>query len=164
MTEQSREHLGDGVYAEIDNGEICLTTVNSFGVTVAIHLEPGVCAALVRFAERAWPAVESAPQAQTWVDPRTGLTWQVEPASEMLTWEQAKEHAAGLGNGWRLPTREELEQISGPNRPRALHGKGWFWSSSPVEGPDDRAWLVYFASGRVGFGYVLHDFHVRCVR
>jgi hypothetical protein len=101
---------------------------------------------------------------ETWKDPRTGLTWQVNPAPGWMAWAQAKKYAAGLGNGWRLPTREELEMISGPNRPQELKGSGWFWSSSPVEGYDYYAWDVNFGYGHVNFGYVYNDEHVRCVR
>jgi len=104
----------------------------------------------------------------TWTDPETGLTWQVEPAAERMTLAQAKEYAADLdldGDGWRLPTKDELLSISGENRQNELHGQGWFWSSSPVGDYYGLAWYVGFVGGGVYYGDgVIIDVHVRCVR
>lgn len=47
----------------------------------------------------------------TWIDPATGLEWQVEPAGETMGWEAAKEHCAARGEGWRLPTVSELRSL-----------------------------------------------------
>ena len=104
---------------------------------------------------------------KTWVDSKTGLEWHIEPTVKRMNWRAAKEFAANLkmaGGGWRLPTRGELKGISGMNRPRQLHGKGWFWSSSPVNDSDDKAWIINFYDGIVGHDYVHFHGHVRCVR
>lgn len=100
----------------------------------------------------------------TWIDPKTGLEWQVEPAPETMIWTKAREYARSLdleGDGWRLPAREELVAVS-PNS--NLEGSGWFWSSSPVEDDDFYAWNVRFSSGGVYTAGVGYGVHVRCVR
>ena len=84
-------------------------------------------------------------------DTRTGLTWQrcsvgqdwtkageCAGAPLMLTWNQAQ---SGAKNGWRLPTREELQTLvsSGCNYPainqEAFPGMKpeamWYWTDSP---------------------------------
>ena len=104
---------------------------------------------------------------ETWVDPSTGLEWQVEPPRCDMAWAAAKKYANSLklaGGGWHLPTKEELLTISGRNRHEALKGDGWFWSSSPVEDDDDCAWGVYFLYGSFSYFGVHYDLHIRCVR
>ena len=103
---------------------------------------------------------------KTWTDPVTGLEWQINPPMRLVNWTEAKVYAAKLdldGGGWRLPTKEELVTVSGGRVP-TLHGKGWFWASSPMK-DNDYAWYVYFdyddIGGYAGVGY---DGHVRCVR
>ena len=39
----------------------------------------------------------------------SGLIWQKDGSSVRLEWAEAKDYCEGLGNGWRLPTRVELE-------------------------------------------------------
>ena len=99
-----------------------------------------------------------------WVDPKTGLEWQVEPAPNAMTWKRAKEYAASLGEGWRLPSEAELVEISGKYRPDELRGRGRYWSSSPVEDGGRYAWNVTFYDGYVGIGAVGIGGRVRCVR
>ena len=69
-----------------------------------------------------------------------------------LDWISAKNQCATLGNGWRLPTKEELIVVY-----NELHknGKGdfsanWYWSSSELAG--NKAWSVNFANGIVSNG------------
>jgi hypothetical protein len=44
-----KSYLGDGVYAEIERGEIVLTTEDGINTTNRIVLEPEVLAALLRY-------------------------------------------------------------------------------------------------------------------
>ena len=105
-------------------------------------------------------------------DNTTNLTWQREVPNETFNWKEAKQYAANLGDGWRLPTREELlsiEDRSGwnpaidaaafPNTPSE-----WFWSSLPVAGSSDVAWAVNFYSGHSGYSGIANSLRVRCVR
>lgn len=56
-----------------------------------------------------------ASQSQIWIDPATGLTWQVSPTGGSMEWQAAKFHCAALSLGgssdWRLPTIGELRSL-----------------------------------------------------
>lgn len=50
----------------------------------------------------------------TWIDPSSGLTWQVTPQSDYMSWEEAKSYCEQLsldGGGWHLPTISELRTL-----------------------------------------------------
>lgn len=49
----TKEHLGDGCYAAIENGMIKLTTSNGIEDTNTIYLEPETYETLVRYVARA---------------------------------------------------------------------------------------------------------------
>jgi uncharacterized protein (TIGR02145 family) len=53
----------------------------------------------------------SSPGAATWTDSITGLEWQIDPAGETMGWDDARNHCAALGEGWRLPTVGELRSL-----------------------------------------------------
>jgi hypothetical protein len=65
-----------------------------------------------------------------------------------MNWKDANEACANLGNGWRLPTKEELLVMR-----KELHLKGrgnfcgdcLYWSSTKYS--DYSAWFVNFANG-----------------
>jgi len=46
-----KEYLGDGVYVELENNMIKLTTENGIEITNTIYLEPEVYTALVKWVE-----------------------------------------------------------------------------------------------------------------
>jgi hypothetical protein len=48
----TKEYLGDGVYAELDRGMVKLTTENGIEVTNTIYLEPEVIDTLLRYLEK----------------------------------------------------------------------------------------------------------------
>ena len=81
-----------------------------------------------------------------------------------MNWDDAMKACEGLGNGWRLPSKEELNAMY-----EQLHkqGKGnfkneWYWSSS--QNDSGGAWVVYFDPGNVGnYGKGL-NYQVRAVR
>jgi hypothetical protein len=60
-----------------------------------------------------------------------------------FTWEDAKEACAALGDGWRLPTREELH-LMWLNKDDSF-AAAYYWSSS--EGNNTNAWTQTFANG-----------------
>lgn len=88
-----------------------------------------------------------------------------------LTWYDAVTWVAGLGNGWRLPTRSELFSLIDFSQYRPSLPPGYatyfnnvqsinYWSSSSYAGSSDYAWGVYMYVGYVngyvkgGYGYV----------
>jgi len=102
------------------------------------------------------------------LDTATGLEWQAE-ATEGVTWYEANEYAKSLGDGWRLPTIEELSTLIDYSRVSPAttfpdHGKAAFWSSSVVADHTNYARLVLFGVGFVCGYNKFGDHHVRCVR
>jgi hypothetical protein len=77
-----------------------------------------------------------------------GLTWTTDTVATDFDWSGADAHCTGLGDGWRLPTIEELRTVADPNDPdengtkilRPFHaeiGSNWIWSSD-VDGDAKR--------------------------
>lgn len=98
------------------------------------------------------------------------LEWQADVPDEKFTWEAAKAYAASLGDGWRLPTVQELLSLVDytkikpacsifPDCPSEL-----FWSSSALSGDSTGAWSVYFYYGNTYGNDVSVNCRVRCVR
>lgn len=56
------------------------------------------------------------------------LEWEINPINYQFTFKDAKDYASSLGNGWRLPTIKELENLfySGSRK----FDFGLYWSSS----------------------------------
>ena len=81
-----------------------------------------------------------------------------------MHWDNAYQSCDSLGDGWRLPTKEELQAIY---RELYLKGKGnlalnWYWSGT--EDGADKAWSVYFADGYAYSYYKFNNGQVRAVR
>ena len=81
-----------------------------------------------------------------------------------MNWDDAMAACQGLGNGWRLPSKDELLAIY-----EQLHkqGKGnfknaWYWSSSQYN--SGIAWGVIFPNGFVVNGGKFGSSQVRAVR
>ena len=99
------------------------------------------------------------------------LEWQADVADKRMTWQEAKDYAASLGNGWRLPTRTELLTLVDDTRydPACsvfsdCTGE-WFWTSTPWAGSSSLAWVVSFSDGGDHhFFDVGNNYRVRCVR
>ena len=62
-----------------------------------------------------------------------------------FTWSEAKEACAKLGAGWRLPTKEELNEIYKNRDVVGVFSKSYYWSST--EYADDYAWFQDFDDG-----------------
>lgn len=89
-------------------------------------------------------------------------------APEIMTWDEAKEHAQKEGK--RLPSQRELmlmfvHQEKLNSALKEHEGKawkrGWYWSSS--EYSSDYAWEVYADNGNVNNDYKYGSYYVRCV-
>ena len=98
------------------------------------------------------------------------LEWQADVPDKRFTWREAKAYAASLGDGWRLPTMQELLSLVDytthspacsvfPNCPSE-----WFWSSSAFSGNSALAWGVNFYYGTTYNSAVGDAYRVRCVR
>jgi len=102
------------------------------------------------------------------LDTQTGLIWRRD-YREGMTWQGAMEYAASLGNGWRLPTRDELEMLINPDRERPasdfpdMPGTR-FWSSSSNVYYSGFAWVVYFVYGSANYDCKASAYDARCVR
>ena len=98
------------------------------------------------------------------------LEWQADVPDQKFTWQEAKAYAASLGDGWRLPTIEELLTLVDYSKCAPACSvfpdcpSEWFWSSSAYAGNTTNAWLVYFNIGYTYDSDVGNVNRVRCVR
>lgn len=98
------------------------------------------------------------------------LEWQADVPDKTFTWQQGKDYAASLGDGWRLPTVKELLTLVDYEKRAPACGvfpdcpDEWFWSSSALSGYSTFAWSVYFSYGNTHFNDVSDAYRVRCVR
>ena len=106
-----------------------------------------------------------------WTDPATGLEWGP-TAPERMTWRQAVSWCRAQGDGWRLPTVDELETILDRScydpavvEPlRAGTVSSYYWSSTTYANYPGYAWYVYFTDGYVNANLKTGDDYVRAVR
>jgi hypothetical protein len=119
------------------------------------------------------PATRFEPQAGGLVvDHATGLTWQQQLDPDSFTWDGARAHCAGLGEGWRVPSLTELQSViddekeypavdpvAFPDTPSVV-----FWTSSPRAAGEGAAWYVDFFYGATDADVPERLYRVRCVR
>ena len=80
-----------------------------------------------------------------------------------LNWYDAKKDCAELGNGWRLPTREELSLLYQNRQIIGGFTNTYYWSSSETN--DQNAWRHNFSFGMSGFIAEKHnEYMVRAVK
>jgi hypothetical protein len=83
--------------------------------------------------------------------------------SGKYTWQEAVDHLAAKGDGWRLPTRGELDSMYQQRESIGGFASAWYWSSS--EGNTYEAWGQYFGSGYQSYSsYKAYKGRVRAVR
>ena len=82
---------------------------------------------------------------------------------EAMTWKEAKQTFADLGDGWRLPTKDELNLMYINRVVIGGFDNKYYWSSTELD--FNYAWYFIFYSG---FAYDYTDkvstFYVRAVR
>jgi hypothetical protein len=92
---------------------------------------------------------------------------------ERVSYAEAEKACAALGEGWRLPTRMELESILDLTRhdPAVDTSRfpdtksGWYWSSTPCAWSSVYAWFVsFYYGGAFNFHRGLDGAFVRAVR
>ena len=80
-----------------------------------------------------------------------------------MTWDNAKNACKGLGDGWRLPTKDELKSLYENKKTiGGFFNNTSYWSSSEHSVPD--AFLVYFINGEVHHFLKYKTYSVRAVR
>lgn len=98
------------------------------------------------------------------------LEWQADVPAKTFTWAEAKAYAASLGDGWRLPTIQELLTLVDYTRHEPACSafldcpSEWFWSSSAFSPDATFAWYVHFLYGNTSLSGVSLSYRVRCVR
>ena len=106
----------------------------------------------------------------TVTDNTTGLVWTKKTIAEDVTHEQAVAAVAALGEGWRLPTVQELFGLVDHTKCRpAIDGEAFpdtrcdiYWTSTAwAANPDAAVWCVSFYLGSV---YFLPRYYFGCVR
>ena len=90
------------------------------------------------------------------------LEWQQNPPTNRMNWNEALDYAKSLGEGWRLPTKEELKHAYDNNL--ECFSSSNYWSSSTYAQLTNFAWNVNFKYGLVNFYNKTLNFYVRCVR
>ena len=82
----------------------------------------------------------------------------------VMTWDEATKKASELGEGWRLPTIDELEKILYPNKSKIqnLQTQEFYWSGS--ETSPLYAWVLYFEIGSTHESGKNGIYYVRAVR
>ena len=101
-------------------------------------------------------------------DHDTGLEWEADVSGPM-SWDEAMKYAMELGDGWRLPTIEELKTLldRGRTNPASSFPEMptyFFWTSTSCAGSASDAWYVYFGDSYVYYNDKAFTYYVRCVR
>lgn len=109
----------------------------------------------------------------TVTDTQTGLIWAKRTLPTPLKHEEAVQAVANIGDGWRLPTVEELfTLIQFENHLPAIDTNIFkdtendkYWTSTPFGWNEDSAfWAIDFDFGRVRFQIASIKCYVRAVR
>lgn len=79
-----------------------------------------------------------------------------------MSWNETKKACADLGDGWRLPTKEELNLIYKNKDEIGGFADNYYWSSTEYN--DYYAWDQYFLNGRQYYNNKNFRFNLRAVR
>jgi len=83
-------------------------------------------------------------------------------ALEPMAWDEAMKWANGLGDGWRLPTNDELYLMYIARVRIGGFASAYYWSSSDLN--YSNAWYMGFASGDQNYHSKYFNARVRAVR
>lgn len=98
------------------------------------------------------------------VDTVTGLQWTRSDSASFVHWHETKRESWGInwhdasawckskGNGWRLPSRDELKSLVKDKRNDFILSGEWMWSSER-DGPS-KAWFVGLGNGVDNTDYI----------
>lgn len=126
---------------------------------ITIHLGEDAVQLATRGADKTIPA-DSLEWSETLLD------------GEAVPLEEAEKAAAKLGDGWRLPTRRELESLIDLTRHDPAIDtdrfpdtrSNWYWTSTPCAWNEAACWVVYFSLGLVNYNHRDDSACVRAVR
>jgi hypothetical protein len=91
-----------------------------------------------------------------------GLEVRIADEPESCSWYDAKTKCESLGEGWRMPTKKELDCLYKNKEKIGGFKRDWYWSSEKVG--DWNVWVQSFSNGKQ-FGYSgSNSAKVRCVR
>ena len=79
-----------------------------------------------------------------------------------MDWDEAMKACADLGDGWRLPTKEELNILYENKDKIGGFDSNYYWSST--EGDNNGAWWQYFGDGQQNLSYKTDNCYVHLVR
>ena len=79
-----------------------------------------------------------------------------------FTWHEAKEACEALGEDWRLPTKEELNEMY--KKRDVVGGFAFYYYWSSTEYDYGNAWIQYFSNGNQYDYYKNNTNNVRAVR
>jgi hypothetical protein len=109
--------------------------------------------------------------AQTVTDHVTGLVWQddKEVKTSTYTWEEAKSYCENKGNGWYLPSIQELSSIIDWNSEDSINnvftnGASFYFSSTNYKLDESSVWIQFFGDKAIGSTEKEKKLFVRCVR
>ena len=79
-----------------------------------------------------------------------------------MTWDDAKKACENLGDGWRLPTKDELNVLYENKDKIGGFASNYYWSSS--EFVNGIPWGQRFFNGNLFYDYETNTLYVRAVR
>ena len=83
---------------------------------------------------------------------------------EIMNWHEAREVCENLGDGWRLPTKDELNILYENKDKIGGFASDYYWSSTELEIENGTAWRQYFTSGNQLSDWKQFTNYVRAVR
>jgi len=94
------------------------------------------------------------------------LEWYKEGSDKPMTWKSAKEYCKSLGEGWRLPTINELQNnFDYETGEFKTEGQpSLYWSATVYVPNTDDAWYFVTANGSQGYNTKTYNFSVWPVR
>lgn len=118
-------------------------------------------------AKAAVPNVRFSRSGEVVLDARTGRQWHVSASPKPVTWARARAFCAALGDGFRLPTQDEINELGYLDGSDGLafgHVGSYVWTSTRPQAGSIRVAVVAFGSG--GSKTVFDDSTemARCVR
>ena len=95
-----------------------------------------------------------------------GTVIELDPGKK-VTWQQAIDYCSSKGDGWRLPTQNELMYYwcVEPSIPAdSKFSAAAYWSATEFSAGSSAAWYVHFSNGGTYYYVKTSSYFVRCVR